>query len=137
MKPRTVNESRGNRKGNQAFYSKPGRPALEVQYSKTWTMNEAHNKAVLAVVRDPSLSPEMIDYMHLKDHMSNLAFFAWALYEAVAAGNRSVAASIADVINEAGGLNKVHQEVLKVSCLLDLKGSTAHSVDDLSYVLYS
>jgi hypothetical protein len=59
----------------------------------------------------------MIDYLWLKDTWAHTAFSSWALYEAVAAGNRSVAASIASCLNESGGLNKVHLDVLKVGIL--------------------
>lgn len=59
----------------------------------------------------------MIDYLWLKDTWANTAFSSWALYEAVAAGNRSVAASIASCLNESGGLNKVHLDVLTVGTL--------------------
>jgi hypothetical protein len=60
----------------------------------------------------------MIDYLWLKDDLANNAFAVWAFYEAVASGNRSVAASIASCLNEYGGLNKVHLDVLKVGTFI-------------------
>jgi hypothetical protein len=111
---RTVYESRGNRKGNQAFYERPRHPILDIQYSKNSHLYSSHCKAILAAVRHPSLSSQMIDYLWIKDGNARNAFSYWAFYEAVAAGNRSVAASIAAVLGETWGLNKVHLDVLKV-----------------------
>lgn len=78
-------------------------------------MTSLQYKAILAAVQSPVLSSEMIDYVFLKHQESKNAFYAWALYEAAAAGNRKVAASIAEALSESGGLNKVHQDVLKAS----------------------
>lgn len=99
------------------FYEKPKRPLMDLPFFRNSHVSYSHSKSILAAVQRSSLSSTMIDYLYLKDTWANSAFASWALYEAVSAGNKGVAASIASCLNEAGGLNKVHLDVLTVGIL--------------------
>jgi hypothetical protein len=113
-----VKESRGNRRGNQAFYSQPDKPPLEVQHARSYTLGYAYHRALLAVMQNPSTSATMIDYLYLKCNRASSCFMTWCTYEAIAAGNRAVAANLFSAVGETAGFNKVHGAVLKVGLFL-------------------
>ncbi|KAG2186273.1 hypothetical protein INT43_002711 [Umbelopsis isabellina] len=112
---RPVKESRGNRRGNQAFYSQADKPPLEVQQARSYTLAHSKNRALLAVMQNPSISATMIDYLYLKCNEANSCLMAWGTYEAIAAGNRAVACNIVSTVGETAGFNNVHMAVLKLN----------------------
>ncbi|KAI9264234.1 hypothetical protein BDA99DRAFT_51448 [Phascolomyces articulosus] len=113
-----VNESRGNRQGNSAFYRKSQKNILEVDISR---LNEGHiSIAIMNALQNTELDPDMVDFMKTGISNPTGAYRAWSvfmeqkgLYYCVASGNRAAAAAIMERIQYRSGFNTIHANVLK------------------------
>ncbi|RUS22547.1 hypothetical protein BC937DRAFT_88542 [Endogone sp. FLAS-F59071] len=110
---RAVNESRGNREGNTAFYKKNETEPMEVHSQKGRLFNNVRMLTVLYAMRDPRTTPDMVDLLMLEDVAFKEYVTQWGLYEAAAAGNRALAAHLVENMMNGFGFNHLHMEVLK------------------------
>lgn len=132
---RTVNESRGNREGNTAFYKKNETEPMEVHNQKGKSFNNVRMLTVLYAMRDPRTTPDMVDLLMLEDEGFREYVTQWGLYEAAAAGNRALAAHLVENMMNGFGFNQLHMEVLKVRSLLLLSSFSFSLLSLLLHVL--
>ena len=111
-----VNESRGNRQGNSAFYRNSLKNQLEVDIAR---LNEGlQSITILNALQNTDLDPDMADF--IKTGLTG--YRPWSMfveqkgfYFTVASGNWAVAGAIIQRIQYRSGFNHLHTNVLTVS----------------------
>ncbi|KAJ1547766.1 Protein tanc2, partial [Nowakowskiella sp. JEL0078] len=117
-----VNESRGNREGNNAFFNKEeSSPYDENSEVKAVKKRGGRNRfssqvakkdlSLLNACRSTNLHDEIMDRLYL-DHTDYIfSMTSWGFQEAVAAGNRKIAIKILEKIQHSG-FNDLYREAL-------------------------
>jgi hypothetical protein len=111
---RQVNESRGNRQGNSAFYHTAGHEDFNVDYK----FHPDYMDECLALLHTPLVeTPSVLNC--LLQFNSNSYF----LYYVVASGSHTVAVKLLDEKKDSSGFNMLHHAVLLVKSPLEGKGN--------------
>ena len=111
-----MNESRGNRQGNSAFYRNSQKNQLEVDISRL--SDGLQSITILNALQNTDLDPDMADFIK-----TGITFYRpWStfieqkgFYFTVASGNWAVAGVIIERIQYRSGFNHLHANVLTVS----------------------
>ncbi|KAI9498385.1 ankyrin repeat-containing domain protein [Zychaea mexicana] len=108
-----VNESRGNRQGNSAFYRNSQKNLMAVDISR---LNESLISInVLEALQNTALDPDMADFVKSATNLvrgCSMFMEQKGFYYCVASGNWNVAGSIINHIQYRSGFNTVHTNVL-------------------------
>ncbi|KAI8149897.1 ankyrin repeat-containing domain protein [Fennellomyces sp. T-0311] len=108
-----VNESRGNRQGNSAFYRTSCKNILEVDISRLSEMLTSIN--VLAALQTAGLDPDMVDFVKTNGRTLSMFMEQKGFYYTVSSGNWDAAGAIIKQIQYRAGLNHLHTNVLTLS----------------------
>ncbi|KAJ3208465.1 hypothetical protein HDU67_006707 [Dinochytrium kinnereticum] len=106
-----VNESRGNREGNNAFFRSTYSPPME--YAKSAYHYDLDTSAAVAAARDPRVKGETLDLLALKSSTFTHIMGSNIFYEALISGNNELAAHLIEKHGSSGGFNHLHEEALK------------------------
>ena len=112
-----MNESRGNRQGNSAFYRASRKNLLEVDICR---LNEGLQRtAILGALQTPGLDPDMVDFVKSNHSATgygpSMFMEQKGFYFTVSSGNWDAAGAIVNQIQYRSGFNHLHTNVLSVS----------------------
>ncbi|KAI9005417.1 ankyrin repeat-containing domain protein [Gaertneriomyces semiglobifer] len=116
---KTVNESRGNREGNNAFYRTVTRDPfafLVVPFNRKNPDTKAlqrEDAILLRLLADHAVTTATIDDLMDEYPVFRDALARWGLYEAAAAGNAALTLHLVGLLENGYGFNHLHSEVLK------------------------
>lgn len=132
---RAVNEARGNREGNNAFYNKSSTDPLNslpasgasssfAGASKKRSGSNSHTSPkdimLYRILADTSVTPETMDYLMMESKKFKDPITMYGVYEAAAAGNKAMVEHVVEVLQNGYGFNHLHAEVLKVRFIYSL-----------------
>ncbi|KAI8907521.1 ankyrin repeat-containing domain protein [Powellomyces hirtus] len=104
-----LNESRGNREGNNAFHTE----ATPDPFSHITRRETSLSEDLAYLLAVGNMKAEVFDYWHLKEQMRDVQIYG--VYEAAASGNLEMTRHLVEVLQNGYGFNSLHAEVLRPS----------------------
>ncbi|KAJ3037243.1 hypothetical protein HDV00_001875 [Rhizophlyctis rosea] len=121
---KTVNESRGNREGNNAFYNytsvDPFTDYTAPPISGNTRLrlapggNSDLHRTLEHCLRDPRFTKEMIEYLIMEWPGVKEVLGDFGVYELCASGNVELARVVVEILGSGFGFNGLHEEALKL-----------------------
>ncbi|KAJ9057124.1 hypothetical protein DSO57_1025556 [Entomophthora muscae] len=109
---KTVNESRGNREGNTAFYKSTDRDSMQIHHTKYSTLN-MESRALLDAISMGKLNQNFIPSLMAVSFDYSQTLTEYGVYEAASAGNMATVKMLLSLIGDSEGFNLLHKEVVQ------------------------